>query len=131
VTHGPYRLVRHPFYVAYTIAWLAGSVIVDKPWLLVSAGLCLWIYYRAARFEEASFQQTPFALSYERYAQEVGMFLPRIPSWSVLRQWLIENLAALPKPAPHGPLTHIPAPHFTVPLGSPANELIYQTVDAR
>src|SRR5690606_36944772 len=26
VKHGPYKFVRHPFYVSYTLAWIAGFV---------------------------------------------------------------------------------------------------------
>ena len=130
LTHGPYQVVRHPFYVAYTLAWIAGSIIVDKPWLLASAGFCLWIYYRAARLEEASFQQTAFAQAYARYSEMVGMFVPRIPSWAVLRQWLLENITP-PTTDRLAGLTHIPAPHFTVPRGAAAPELLYQGAETR
>jgi protein-S-isoprenylcysteine O-methyltransferase Ste14 len=129
LTHGPYRLVRHPFYVAYTVAWIAGAVIVDKPWLLATAAVCHWIYYRAARMEEASFQQTAYSLAYARYAQAVGMFLPRVPSGLVLRQWLLENLAP-PRSAPAVPGRHLPAPHFPVPRVTPAPELLYQAAES-
>ena len=92
VSHGPYRLVRHPFYVSYTIAWIAGVIIVDQPWLIISVLFCLWLYDRAARLEEAGFQKTPLAIAYIRYSAEVGRFCPRIPSFSVLQRWFLNNI---------------------------------------
>src|SRR5437868_3268274 len=47
VRRGPYRWVRHPFYLAYVIAWCAGSVVTATPWLAIAA-LAMFLVYRAA-----------------------------------------------------------------------------------
>ncbi len=109
ISHGPYRLVRHPFYVSYTIAWIAGAVITDQLWLFSSVAFCHWLYYRAACLEEASFQHTPFADSYREYAKRVGRFCPRIPSWSTMKQWLLENLALRTTEVAQAPAHHFAA----------------------
>lgn len=80
VEHGPYRLVRHPFYAAYTLAWLAGAVITDQPLLLATVALNLAIYLRAASLEEAQFARSPLAGRHRRYRRRVGKLLPRFPT---------------------------------------------------
>lgn len=76
VRGGPYRLVRHPIYTAYLLAWLAGAVAVGLPWLLLAVVLMGALYYRAARQEERSFLAGPLAPQYREYHQRTGMFLP-------------------------------------------------------
>ena len=36
MVRGPYRLVRHPVYSSYFLAWMAGVVATREPWLLVT-----------------------------------------------------------------------------------------------
>src|SRR5687767_7646044 len=36
VTVGPYKLVRHPFYLAYTLAWVGGTVATAQPALALT-----------------------------------------------------------------------------------------------
>jgi len=120
--HGPYRLVRHPFYVSYTIAWIAGAVIVDRLWLLSLAVFCLWLYNRAACLEEASFKATPFADAYRQYASEVGRFVPRLPRWSATKKWLMANLGGTR--TVETPASATPTRHF-----SATRAPIYQTAD--
>jgi protein-S-isoprenylcysteine O-methyltransferase Ste14 len=78
-TSGPYRLVRHPFYASYLLAFAGGAVAAGTPWLapVVLAGAAT--YWRAARQEEAAFEASPLCEAYRRYARRVGMFLPRPP----------------------------------------------------
>jgi protein-S-isoprenylcysteine O-methyltransferase Ste14 len=75
---GPYRWIRHPFYTAYLLAYLAGLVMSANPWLwLVVLGMG-WIYLDAARFEERKFAASALAAEHAKYRAEVGMFLPRL-----------------------------------------------------
>jgi protein-S-isoprenylcysteine O-methyltransferase Ste14 len=76
VRAGPYRLVRHPIYTAYLLAWLAGPVLSGEPWLLGTT-LCMaaW-YYRAARQEEREFAAGDLAEEYKAYRDQAGMFFP-------------------------------------------------------
>ena len=75
--HGPYRYVRHPFYLAYLAFWIGTAV--------ASPGLLGWtvplvmltIYAYAARREELKFASSALAGPYADYKRQVGMFLPR------------------------------------------------------
>ena len=75
---GPYRLMRHPIYTAYLLAWLAGAVACGQPWLLGPLALMSTFYYRAARQEEDQFLASPLAMPYRAYRLKTGMFLPRL-----------------------------------------------------
>jgi protein-S-isoprenylcysteine O-methyltransferase Ste14 len=76
VQGGPYRLVRHPIYTAYLLAWLAGAAAAGQPWLLLTVALMGTLYYLAARQEERSFLAGPLAPQYQEYRRRTGMFLP-------------------------------------------------------
>lgn len=73
---GPYRFVRHPFYVSYVLCWIGTS--------LVTPGLPGWavpvlfaaIYFRLAVREELTFMHSEFATTYKDYQRRVGMFFP-------------------------------------------------------
>jgi protein-S-isoprenylcysteine O-methyltransferase Ste14 len=75
---GPYRLVRHPIYAAYMLAWLAGAVTCGQPWLLLMVGFMGAFYYGAARQEERLFLASPHGPQYRRYRRRTGMFLPKL-----------------------------------------------------
>jgi protein-S-isoprenylcysteine O-methyltransferase Ste14 len=77
---GPYRLVRHPIYTAYLLAWLAGPVIAAEPWLLLTTLGMFLLHYHAARQEERLFAQSELAAAYEAYRGRTGMFLPTLPA---------------------------------------------------
>jgi len=75
---GPYRFVRHPFYSAYLLFWLA-TALADPG--LVGALLLLApvaVYFAAARHEEAKFARSDCAAGYQLYRPQAGMFLPRL-----------------------------------------------------
>lgn len=77
VSEGPYRYVRHPFYVSYVIFWggwsLAGwSVWAIFPFLVMTA-----VYIGAARDEERKFGLTDMGPDYAAYRARTGFFFPR------------------------------------------------------
>jgi protein-S-isoprenylcysteine O-methyltransferase Ste14 len=75
---GPYRLVRHPFYVSYLLFFAALFAAVPAPGTAL-AWLAVWaVYSSAARAEERKFAASPLAGAYLAYADRVGGFLPRI-----------------------------------------------------
>jgi protein-S-isoprenylcysteine O-methyltransferase Ste14 len=76
-TAGPYRLIRHPIYAAYLLAWAAGAVIVAQPWLLITVGIMGTLYFAIARREESGFLASEFASAYRDYKRRTGMFFPR------------------------------------------------------
>lgn len=81
INTGPYRIIRHPFYVSYTLSWLAGAIIVDKFWLYLTVIMMFILYWCAAVNEERKFEKSSLATSYKRYQEKVGMFLPKIFSF--------------------------------------------------
>jgi protein-S-isoprenylcysteine O-methyltransferase Ste14 len=74
---GPYRYVRHPFYLSYMLAFL--GVAVGFPSLIVS-GVCLLnigLFAYMAFDDERVLLRSPLAADYKDYKARVGMFLPR------------------------------------------------------
>ena len=88
---GPYGLVRHPFYTSYLLAWLAGTVATEQPWLLVTVVLMGTFYYRAAGLEETKFDSSSLRKEYTAYAEATGRFSPRIWRSGTCRQRMPER----------------------------------------
>jgi protein-S-isoprenylcysteine O-methyltransferase Ste14 len=76
VERGPYRLIRHPFYCSYLLAWGAGIVATGRLWLIPTFAVMLLIYLRAARLEEAKFTRSELAGRYARYRSRTGQLFP-------------------------------------------------------
>jgi protein-S-isoprenylcysteine O-methyltransferase Ste14 len=75
---GPYRYVRHPFYLSYMLAFL--GVAVAFPSLIVS-GVCLvniGLFVYMAIDDERVLLGSAIGADYETYKERVGMFLPRL-----------------------------------------------------
>jgi len=84
--HGPYRLVRHPFYTSYLLFWVAACLSAGGDWLAILTGLSVFLimaraYLVAARHEERKFAQSSLAQTYRDYAARTGRFLPRLSGW--------------------------------------------------
>jgi protein-S-isoprenylcysteine O-methyltransferase Ste14 len=79
LTTGPYGLIRHPFYSAYSVFWVAGFLATQQWWLLVPMTGMIWLYYQAAKMEEEKFS-TSHILQKEflEYRKQTGMFLPKV-----------------------------------------------------
>lgn len=77
VETGPYRLVRHPFYVSYIVFWTGWALATWS--LLALAGLVVVVavYWRAAQLEETRFASSPMADIYAAYRGRTGFFWPR------------------------------------------------------
>ena len=77
---GPYRLIRHPLYLAYLVAYLAALVAIPH-WITLgtlAAAVALFTY--AARSDEATIATSALATDYAAYRQRAGMFWPKISS---------------------------------------------------
>jgi protein-S-isoprenylcysteine O-methyltransferase Ste14 len=77
VTHGPYRLVRHPFYV--TAALLMASVtMLTANWLIGLSSLIVLtlLAIRTPKEEELLIQR--FGQQYRDYMARTGRFFPRV-----------------------------------------------------
>lgn len=78
VKTGPYRFVRHPFYVSYVSFWV-GSSLAAGSWMLWCLCILLVVsYVVAALLEEKKFKELMLAADYQFYATEVGFFFPKL-----------------------------------------------------
>jgi protein-S-isoprenylcysteine O-methyltransferase Ste14 len=78
VNSGPYRMIRHPFYSAYTLVWAAGFAATGWWPLAAIAIFMAGLYTTAARQEEAGFLRSPQGPVYRVYQERTGRFLPRL-----------------------------------------------------
>jgi protein-S-isoprenylcysteine O-methyltransferase Ste14 len=75
---GPYRYVRHPFYAAYLLYWLAGAAALRELWLVPAVAAVAALYVLAALMEERKFERSAMVQAYGAYRRSTGMFLPRL-----------------------------------------------------
>lgn len=75
--HGPYRYVRHPFYLAYVLFWLGTAVAVHGLLGWVAPLVMTALYIEAASREERKFAKSDLAVAYKAYRARAGMFWPR------------------------------------------------------
>jgi protein-S-isoprenylcysteine O-methyltransferase Ste14 len=78
ITHGPYRLVRHPFYVSYSLGWCGGAVATLNWLVAAAAAAATAICVVAARREERRLAAGPLREPYEIYRATTGMFIPKL-----------------------------------------------------
>ncbi len=74
---GPYAYVRHPFYLAYSLAWIGAALAAGWPQWIASLLLIGW-YFVLARSEETRFRRSGVALHYAAYQARTGMFAPKL-----------------------------------------------------
>jgi protein-S-isoprenylcysteine O-methyltransferase Ste14 len=74
---GPYRLIRHPFYVSYNLMWIAGFAATGWWVLIVSAAVMACLYDGFARAEERGFIESSLAGEYREYQLATGRYWPR------------------------------------------------------
>ena len=77
VSTGPYRWVRHPFYVGVTLTMLANGLAAANWFLLVAGGLVVLLLVVRTRTEETMLTER-FGDSYRTYMERTGRFLPRM-----------------------------------------------------
>jgi protein-S-isoprenylcysteine O-methyltransferase Ste14 len=76
VTRGPYRWVRHPFYVSVTL-FVAGMALAAANWFfLVFGAAVLTLIAVRTRTEEAKLEER-FGEAYREYRARTGRFVPR------------------------------------------------------
>ncbi|UYH51123.1 isoprenylcysteine carboxylmethyltransferase family protein [Candidatus Kirkpatrickella diaphorinae] len=73
VTRGPYRFLRHPFYVAYRLFWLATALIGGPVLWMFTLAFFVW-YAILAREEEKRLLQSELGSSYKAYLSKRGLF---------------------------------------------------------
>jgi protein-S-isoprenylcysteine O-methyltransferase Ste14 len=76
ITDGPFRWVRHPFFVGYILGALAAPVAIHSILLwLIAAGMITTSVSAAVR-EEQVWLASPRGEQYREYRKHTGMFLP-------------------------------------------------------
>ena len=80
IVSGPYRFVRHPFYVACVLG-LAGVSIAMSNWFIMLAATIAWFAFLLprTRIEEQKLIDH-FGDDYRTYMHRVGRFFPRLRS---------------------------------------------------
>ncbi len=76
VTSGPYRYVRHPFYLAFGMATVADSLIAANWYLALTGGLAFLLILMRTKKEEGNLVAR-FGDDYRRYKKVTGMLFPR------------------------------------------------------
>jgi protein-S-isoprenylcysteine O-methyltransferase Ste14 len=74
---GPYRYVRHPFYLSYMLAFLGVAIAFPSP---IVSGVCLLnigLFLYMAFDDERVLLASAVAADYRSYKTRAGMFLPR------------------------------------------------------
>jgi protein-S-isoprenylcysteine O-methyltransferase Ste14 len=77
VTTGPYRFVRHPFYVNVALAFGSLSLVTRSWWFIVWIGVALALLAVRTRREEANLEAR-FGDAWRAYAARTGRFVPRL-----------------------------------------------------
>lgn len=78
IVSGPFRYVRHPFYVSYLLAW-TGAAAASERWTLVLTVIAMGVIYEAAaRREESALLNGPVGNEYSEYVKRTGRYFPRL-----------------------------------------------------
>lgn len=73
---GPYRVIRHPIYVSYSLAWLAAPVAMHNLVLGVTAVFMIGCYIVSARQEERLLATGKRSAEYEKYRAGTWRMIP-------------------------------------------------------
>lgn len=79
ITTGPFAVVRHPFYIAYSLAWMAAPVATHGPMIALFGAIAVATYIVAARREERLLE-AHFGDAYRAYRSKSGALVPSIPA---------------------------------------------------
>lgn len=77
VTSGPYRYVRHPFYLAFLLGLIGGGLATANWFVLLVGFVPFGFIVARTRIEEAKLVER-FGDEYRDYMLRVGRFFPRI-----------------------------------------------------
>ena len=79
VTTGPYRFVRHPFYVAAALAYVANALATANWFIALMGGLAMTLLVVRTTTEEEHLVRR-FGEDYLRYMKQTGRFFPSVPT---------------------------------------------------
>lgn len=75
---GPYRVIRHPIYLSYSLAWLAAPLAMHSVLLLLTALFMIACYVISAREEERLLASGPKAEEYAKLRARTWRMIPFI-----------------------------------------------------
>ena len=78
LTKGPYRVIRHPIYLSYSLCWLAAPVATHNIVLSLTAAGMIACYVISAREEERLLATGPRASEYEVMRAKTWRMIPFI-----------------------------------------------------
>jgi protein-S-isoprenylcysteine O-methyltransferase Ste14 len=70
VTSGPYRIVRHPGYLGWSVMWAGTPLILDSPWAFIPAVLSIILIVIRTALEDSTLQKE--LPGYLEYVSRVG-----------------------------------------------------------
>ena len=73
---GPFRFVRHPLYLAYSLAWLAVPVAMNSALLGLTAAGLIACYAASAVEEERRLLASPLGAEYREYMKSTRRLVP-------------------------------------------------------
>jgi len=73
---GPYRVIRHPIYLSYSLAWFAAPVAVHSVVLLITALFMTTCYLLSAAEEERRLAAGPLAEDYKKRLAVTWRIIP-------------------------------------------------------
>ncbi len=76
VRSGPYRYLRHPIYLAYTLAWLAAPIAMHSVALGLTAAGMIACYVISAAEEERRLLGSPLGADYREYMRATKRIVP-------------------------------------------------------
>jgi len=77
VTHGPYRLVRHPMYTAFILLWVA-FLLLSANWFIGFTGIMAFVWTTVIRTpKEEQMMAHRFGEEYLAYKKRTWRYLPR------------------------------------------------------
>jgi protein-S-isoprenylcysteine O-methyltransferase Ste14 len=76
LSDGPWKYVRHPFYTAYLLSYIAGTVSSGALWTIGIFVCMAIIYFLAAQYEERNFAVSNHSKEWLSWKAKTGMFFP-------------------------------------------------------
>jgi protein-S-isoprenylcysteine O-methyltransferase Ste14 len=80
ITSGPWKFIRHPFYVSYIAFWFACALGTAQLSSIAVFSTLLFIYVYSAVNEERALKGGRYGIEYIKYRDNAGFFLPKLVS---------------------------------------------------
>ena len=78
VVHGPFSMVRNPFYLSYLMAYFFVVIGLKSSVLLSLFIVLIGLYWAATKIEESKFIKSPLIEDYIKYRESTPSLVPRL-----------------------------------------------------